>query len=200
MNNIIDYTRNWGKSVVKWSLAVDQNMGPHNGGCGTCTGLITVHNGDSRSGQVDYTIEYYDMGQLTKFVKPGAYRIDSTANTTVPNVAWQNPDGSKALVAYNGSGLRPAADRQLGRGDLHLLAAARPPRRPSPGAARRARGGSTGATGQITGYGGKCVDVAGANSANGTAVAALRLQRHHRRRAGPSAPTAPSAPSASAWT
>ncbi|GAA1822418.1 family 16 glycosylhydrolase [Planosporangium flavigriseum] len=31
-------------------------------------------------------------------------------------------------------------------------------------------GGGTGATGQITGYGGKCVDVAGANSANGTAV------------------------------
>jgi glucosylceramidase len=31
MANIVDYTRNRGKSVVKWSLAVDQNMGPHNG-------------------------------------------------------------------------------------------------------------------------------------------------------------------------
>jgi chitinase len=31
-------------------------------------------------------------------------------------------------------------------------------------------GGGGGATGQITGYGGKCVDVAGANTANGTAV------------------------------
>jgi glucosylceramidase len=101
MENIIDYTRNWGRTVTKWSLAVDQNMGPHAGGCGTCTGLITVHNGDSQSGTVDYTVEYYDMGQLTKFVKPGAYRIDSTANSTVPNVAWLNPDGSKALVAYN---------------------------------------------------------------------------------------------------
>ena len=29
---------------------------------------------------------------------------------------------------------------------------------------------SAAATGQITGYGGKCVDVAGANTANGTAV------------------------------
>ncbi|MGH6656973.1 MAG: glycoside hydrolase family 30 protein, partial [Actinocrinis sp.] len=104
MSNIIDYTRNYGQSVVKWSLAVDQNMGPHNGGCGTCTGLITVHNGDARTGQVDYTVEYYDMGQLTKFVKPGAYRIDSTSSTSVPNVAWINPDGSKALVAYNQSG------------------------------------------------------------------------------------------------
>lgn len=32
MLNIIDYTRNWAKSVTKWSLAVDQNRGPHNGG------------------------------------------------------------------------------------------------------------------------------------------------------------------------
>ena len=104
MANIVDYTRNWGKSVVKWSLAVDQNMGPHNGGCGTCTGLVTVHNGDDRSGQVDYTVEYYDMGQLTKFVKPGAYRIDSNDNSAVRNVAWKNPDGSKALVAYNAAG------------------------------------------------------------------------------------------------
>jgi glucosylceramidase len=103
MNNIVDYTRNWSRTVTKWSLAVDQNMGPHNGGCGTCTGFITVHNGDSRTGQVDYTVEYYTMGHLTKFVKPGAVRIDSNDNSTVRNVAWKNPDGSKALIAYNSS-------------------------------------------------------------------------------------------------
>lgn len=102
MLNIVDYTRNWAKSVTKWSLAVDQNMGPHNGGCGTCTGLVTVHNGDGRSGQVDYTVEYYTMGHLTKFVRPGAQRIASTGSSAVPNVAWRNPDGSKALIAYNG--------------------------------------------------------------------------------------------------
>jgi glucosylceramidase len=101
MNDIINYTRNWGRSVTKWSLATDQNLGPHNGGCGTCEGLIVVHHGDDRSGEIYYTIEYYDMGQLTKFVRPGAYRIDSTASITVPNVAWRNPDGSKALIAYN---------------------------------------------------------------------------------------------------
>lgn len=104
MLNLVDYTRNWDRSWIKWSLALDQNQGPHNGGCGTCTGLVTVHNGDSRHGQVDYTIEYYTMGHLTKFVKPGAYRIDSTGNASVPNVAWKNPDGSKALIAYNNTG------------------------------------------------------------------------------------------------
>ena len=102
MENIISYTRNWGRTVTKWSLAVDQDHGPHAGGCGTCTGLITVHN--DGSGQVDYTVEYYDMGQLTKFVKAGATRIASTDSSAVRNVAWRNPDGSKALVAYNTTG------------------------------------------------------------------------------------------------
>jgi glucosylceramidase len=167
MNNIIDYTRNWGKSVVKWSLAVDQNMGPHNGGCGTCTGLITVHNGDSRSGQVDYNIEYYDMGQLTKFVKPGAYRIDSTANTSVPNVAWQNPDGSKALVAYNESGSTQTLTVNWGN---ETFSYSLPAQTSATFTWSGTQGSGGGTTGQITGYGGKCVDVAGANSANGTAV------------------------------
>ncbi|GAA4639386.1 ricin-type beta-trefoil lectin domain protein [Actinoallomurus vinaceus] len=167
MHNIVDYTRNWGKSVVKWSLAVDQNMGPHNGGCGTCTGLITVHNGDSRSGQVDYTIEYYDVGHLTKFVRPGAYRIASTANSAVPNVAWSNPDGSKALIAYNDSGATQSVKVNWGgQSFVYTL----PARTTATFTWNGTQSGGGSATGQITGIGGKCVDVAGANSANGTAV------------------------------
>ena len=169
MNNIIDYTRNWGKSVVKWSLAVDQNMGPHNGGCGTCTGLVTVHNGDARSGQVDYTVEYYDLGQLTKFVKPGAYRIDSTANSSVPNVAWQNPDGSKALVAYNESGSTQTLTVNWGDETFSYSLPAQTSATFTWNGTQGTGGGGN-PTGQITGYGGKCVDVAGANPANGTAV------------------------------
>jgi glucosylceramidase len=167
MLNIIDYTRNWAKSVVKWSLAVDQNMGPHNGGCGTCTGLITVHNGDGRSGQVDFNIEYYDMGHLTKFVKPGAFRIASTANTSVPNVAWLNPDGSKALVAYNASGSTQTLRVIWGS---QAFSYAVPARTSATFTWSGAQGGGSSATGPITGISGKCVDVAGAAPANGTAV------------------------------
>jgi len=171
MNNIISYTRNWGRTVDKWSLAVDQNMGPHNGGCGTCTGLITVHNGDSRSGQVDYTVEYYDMGHLTKFVKPGARRVDSTANGTIPNVAWKNPDGSKALIAYNGTGGTQSLKVNWGNESFtYNLPAATSATFTWSGAQGSGSGGGGGSAGQITGYGGKCVDVAGANSANGTQV------------------------------
>jgi glucosylceramidase len=166
MNNIISYTRNWGNSMTKWSLAVDQNMGPHNGGCGTCTGLITVHNGDSRSGQVDYTIEYYDMGQLTKFVKPGASRIDSNTTTNVPNVAWKNPDGSKALVAYNGTASAQSVKVVWGNESFTYSI----PAATSATFTWSGTPGGGGHVGAITGYGGKCVDVAGASTANGTQI------------------------------
>ncbi|MEU6555783.1 ricin-type beta-trefoil lectin domain protein [Streptomyces sp. NPDC046915] len=167
MNNIIDYTRNWAKSVTKWSLAVDQNMGPHNGGCGTCTGLITVHDGDGASGTVDYTVEYYTMGQLTKFVRPGAQRIASTASTSVPNVAWRNPDGSKALIAYNDSS--SAKTVTIDWGSQHATYSL--PGKTSATftwSGTQSGGGST--SGAFVGLAGKCLDVAGGSSANGTAV------------------------------
>jgi glucosylceramidase len=168
MANIVDYTRNWSKSFVKWSLAVDQNMGPHNGGCGTCTGFLTVHNGDSVSGRVDYTVEYYTMGHLTKFVKPGAYRIDSNDNAAVRNVAWKNPDGSKALIAYNttsgSQSVRVNWGNQSFTYDLPAKTSATFTWSGTQGTGGPAR------TGPITGLAGKCVDVAGANSTNGTPI------------------------------
>ena len=167
MRNIVDYTRNWGRSVTKWSLAVDQNMGPHNGGCGTCTGLITVHNGDSRSGQVDFTVEYYDMGHLTKFVRPGAFRIASTASTAVPNVAWRNPDGSKALVAYNDSGSAQSLRVNWGGSSF---AYSLPARTTATFTWAGTQAGGTAPAGPVTGLAGKCADVAGGATANGTAV------------------------------
>ncbi|MFC9844652.1 ricin-type beta-trefoil lectin domain protein [Streptomyces sp. NPDC060223] len=167
MLNIVDYTRNWAKSVTKWSLAVDQNMGPHNGGCGTCTGLVTVHNGDAQSGQVDYTIEYYTMGHLTKFVKPGAQRIASTASTSVPNVAWRNPDGSKALIAYNDAST--AKTVTINWGGQHATYSL-PGKTSATFTWSGTQAGGGDQSGAFVGLAGKCLDVAGGSSANGTAV------------------------------
>ncbi|MFD1149130.1 ricin-type beta-trefoil lectin domain protein [Saccharothrix hoggarensis] len=167
MADIVNYARNWSSSLVKWSLALNQNMGPHNGGCGTCTGLITVQEGGARAGQVDYTVEYYTTGHLTKFVKPGAHRIDSTANGTVQNVAYRNPDGSKALIAHNGGTSSQSVRVNWGNQSFTYTLPARTSAtftwQGTPGS-----GGGTG--GAITGLAGKCVDVAGASSADGTAV------------------------------
>ncbi|MEV7095981.1 ricin-type beta-trefoil lectin domain protein [Amycolatopsis sp. NPDC051045] len=169
MTNIVDYTRNWSRTVTKWSLAMDQAHNPHNGGCDVCTGLVTVHNGDGRNGQVDYTVEYYTMGHLTKFVRPGAYRIDSNDNSAVRNVAWKNPDGSKALIAHNsGTGTQNVRVNWGNSSFTYTL-----PGRTSATftwSGNQGNGGGTGKTGPITGLGGKCIDVAGATSTNGTAV------------------------------
>nr|WP_296069059.1 ricin-type beta-trefoil lectin domain protein [uncultured Actinoplanes sp.] len=163
MGDLIDYFRNWGRSWTKWSLAVDEAMGPHNGGCGTCTGLVTVHRNDGRRGQVDYTIEYYTMGHLTKFVRPGAVRIDSSANGTVPNVAFRNGDGSKALIAYNTSGSTQTVKVNWGGQSFTYSL----PTRTSATFTWAGSPGST-RTGTITGLGGKCLDVTDGSTANGT--------------------------------
>ncbi len=101
MRDIVNVFRNWGKTFVKWPVATDENFGPHRGGCANCTGLVVVHTGDSRAGAVEYTTEYYTLGQYTKFVTNGALRIQSDDSPKVLNVAFQNPDGSLVLIAYN---------------------------------------------------------------------------------------------------
>lgn len=95
---ITQVMRNWGKSYVKWSLALDQNHGPNTGGCSTCNPLVTV---SESSGAVTYDIEYYTLGQYSKFVLPGAVRVYSSNAPGFVSVAFKNPDGSKVLVAYN---------------------------------------------------------------------------------------------------
>ncbi len=99
----IGSTRNWAKSVVNWNLALDPTGGPHVGGCGTCTGIITVGPGDT----VTRSAEYYALGHLSRFVRPGAVRLASTSfgttgwNGQIMDVAFRNPDGSRVLVAHN---------------------------------------------------------------------------------------------------
>jgi glucosylceramidase len=165
LTDIVGYARNWSSSLVKWSLALNQDMGPHNGGCGTCTGLITVQEGGPRAGQVDYTIEYYTTGHLTKFVKPGARRVDSTANGTVQNVAWRNPDGSKALIAHNGGTSAQSVKVQWGGQSFTYPL---PARTTATFTWSGTQSGTAGGT--VSGLGGRCLDVADNNSADGTPI------------------------------
>jgi len=88
----------------------------------------------------------------------------------VPNVAWINPDGSKALVAYNGSGSTQSFTVNWGNEHFtYSLPAATSATFTWSGTQGSGTGGG-GATGQITGYGGLCVDDAAASTANGTAI------------------------------
>jgi glucosylceramidase len=90
--------RNWAKTVITWNLALDPNGGPHNGGCDTCTGVVTI---DPATGQATPAADYYVLGHVSKFVRPGAVRIGSTVAGNIWDVAFRNPDGSIVVLAVN---------------------------------------------------------------------------------------------------
>jgi glucosylceramidase len=116
----IDATRNWASAVQLWNLALDPAGGPvqpPNAGCPGCTGIVTV---SPTSHATTYGRNYYEFGQISKFVQPGAVRIASTrlvsdwatgpnhygVTAGIDDVAFLNPDSSKVLVAYNNSTTR----------------------------------------------------------------------------------------------
>ena len=97
---VIGATRNWARGVSLWNLALDEKGGPHKGGCGNCRGVVTI---DSKTGAYTRNVEYYVLGHASRFVQSGAYRIKSeSADTTLANVAFLNPDGyTKVLIVLN---------------------------------------------------------------------------------------------------
>ncbi len=102
MNNIfIGTTKNWSKNALLWNLALDQDSGPNNSGDEITRGVVTI---DNTSGAVTKNVEYYAIGHMSKFVRPGAFRIGSSASTYISQlefVAFMNSDGSKVIVLAN---------------------------------------------------------------------------------------------------
>jgi glucosylceramidase len=95
----MESTFNWASGALLWNLALDSNGGPKMGvGCDNCTGLVTI---DQATGKATYTNNYYQLGQFSKFVVPGATRIGYSDGGNVWAQAYKNPDGSEVLVAHN---------------------------------------------------------------------------------------------------
>lgn len=89
--------QNWARGAILWNPVLDPNNGPHLGGCTSCVPLVTV-NGNSFS----LRNNYYQFGQVSKFVPVGATHIASTVNAHgVVTAAFKNPNGQEVLVATN---------------------------------------------------------------------------------------------------
>lgn len=112
---LIASLRNWASAVAAWNLALDPRGGPvqrPNRGCAGCTGIITV---DERHGTATPTVDFGELGQLSRFVSPGAVRVASpqfvrygvspdghpVVSRGLDDVAFENRDGSLVLVTYN---------------------------------------------------------------------------------------------------
>ncbi len=139
---IIASLRDWARGVLLWNLALDQFGGPPRAGqtgCPNCIAPVTVYTDTARAA---YTTDYYELGQASRFIRPGAYRIASTSPVarhsdvglgcgsgtsygaqTIDDVAVMNSDGSKALLTYNPSGRRrPFTVRWGGQAFSYALA------------------------------------------------------------------------------
>jgi len=98
-NLMIGAPRNWATSVLLWNIALDPQGGPTNGGCTNCRGVVTI-NPDTR--EVTRNVEYYALGHVSRYVRSGAIRVESTEESDeLKNVAFRNPDGTMVLVAAN---------------------------------------------------------------------------------------------------
>lgn len=98
-NLIIATVRAGGKGSLLWNLALDERAGPHLGGCGNCRGVVTI---DSRTRAVSRNVEYYVLGQVSRFVRPGARAITSSGGPPgLKFVAFRNADGTMVLLAHN---------------------------------------------------------------------------------------------------
>lgn len=101
MNLFVNSTRNWARSVILWNIALDSFDGPTTG-CVGCRPLVHIDYSLFEGWVASKQIEYYAVGQVAKWVRPGAVRVDSTTSASgINNVTFVNTDGSKVLVAVN---------------------------------------------------------------------------------------------------
>jgi glucosylceramidase len=100
---LIAVTRNWARGYVLWALATDQNHGPVVGGCDTCRGLVTIDLTNPEKPVVKPELDYYVLGQASKFLQPGAVRIasDEPAGTKLKDVGFRNTNGTVVLYTLN---------------------------------------------------------------------------------------------------
>ncbi|RMI33160.1 glycoside hydrolase family 30 protein [Streptomyces triticirhizae] len=101
-NLVVRNMRHGGETVITWNLALDANGGPHQGHCDNrCNGVVEIA-GD----QVTRNAEFYVLGHLTKFLDPGATRLESSSEGPggLQNVVFENPDGTRVAYVVNASG------------------------------------------------------------------------------------------------
>jgi len=81
-----------------WNILLDETGGPNhvNNLC-----FAPIH-ADTPSGELIYTPTYYYIGHFSKFVRPGAKRISTSASRThLMSTSFLNEDGSIASVVMN---------------------------------------------------------------------------------------------------
>jgi glucosylceramidase len=81
-----------------WNVLLDEKGGPNHVG-NYC--FAPIH-ADTRKGELIYTNSYYYIGHFSKFIQPGAKRINcAPSRSPLQSTAFKNPDGSIAVIVMN---------------------------------------------------------------------------------------------------
>ncbi len=99
-NSLINDFNNGMAAYTDWNVLLDEQGGPNHVG-NFC--FAPVHY-NTQTKQIIYTNMYYYLGHFSKFIKPGARRIISSSSRDVlQSTAFENIDGSIAVVVMNSS-------------------------------------------------------------------------------------------------
>lgn len=96
--SMLNDLNNWTCGWVDWNLLLDQRGGPNHKG-NYCSAPLLA---DLDQGTLYYHNSYYYIGQVSRFVRPGAQRIISASTLDeLETMAFINVDGRIAVIALN---------------------------------------------------------------------------------------------------
>ena len=98
--NMIHDFNNGMTGFTDWNILLDETGGPNHVG-NFC--FAPIH-ANIKTGELIYTNEYYYIGHFSKFIKPGARRVVSSASRSqLLTTAFKNNDGKVIVIVMNQS-------------------------------------------------------------------------------------------------
>lgn len=85
---------------LDWNILLNQEGGPNH----VANYCYSPIHGNTKTGDLIYTNQYYYIGHFSKFVRPGAKRIlASSSRSQLLTTAFKNKDGKIAVIVMNAS-------------------------------------------------------------------------------------------------
>jgi glucosylceramidase len=96
--NMIHDFNNGSVGFTDWNILLDETGGPNH----VQNFCFAPIHGNTKTGELIYTNEYYYIGHFSKFIRPGAKRIASSASRSqLQTTAFKNTDGIVAVIVMN---------------------------------------------------------------------------------------------------
>ncbi|WP_270182698.1 glycoside hydrolase family 30 protein [Alkalihalobacillus sp. CinArs1] len=96
--NIMGDINNYLEAWIDWNIVLNEEGGPNHVG-NYCDAPVIV---DTKKDEVHYNSSFYYIGHFSKYVKPGAVRIDHTKSSNlIQSSTFRNPSGEIVVVMMN---------------------------------------------------------------------------------------------------